>query len=324
MSFNFREAKREGVSLIVGLAGGTGSGKTLSALKLAKGMSEGAPFAFIDTESGRGLFYADRFAFKYGDLKPPFRPDAYAEAIKAADDAKFHVVIVDSFSHSWAGEGGVLDWQEDELDRMAGQDWKKREACKMAAWIKPKMSMKAMVQRLLQVRAHLIICLRAEQRIEMVRGADGKMEIREKQSLTGLNGWIPVCEKSLPFEMTASLLLTADRPGIPQPIKLMDAHRPFFPIDQPISEDSGARLAAWAKGGAAPETPSVDWLAKINAATNEKDLREVGMALQAARGSMTAATVKSFRAAYEARVKSLKEPAAANTPVTAGDLQWRR
>ena len=328
MSFNFREAKREGVSLIVGLAGGTGSGKTLSALKLGKGMSDGAPFAFIDTESGRGLFYADQFSFRYGDLKPPFRPDAYAEAIKAADDAKFPVVIVDSFSHSWAGEGGVLDWQEEELDRMAGQDWKKREACKMAAWIKPKMSMKAMVQRLLQVRAHLIICLRAEQRIEMVRGADGKMEIREKQSLTGLNGWIPVCEKSLPFEMTASLLLTADRPGIPQPIKLMDVHRPFFPLDAPITEASGARLAAWAKGGAGAPTDAaapIDWIARINSAATKTALQAVGKQLKAAKDTMPPDELETLRAAYDARLTAIgaAKPTHAMDPVAARDIDWR-
>ena len=140
MAFTFRPAVREDVSLLIGLSGGTGSGKTRSAFRLATGIAGGRPFAVIDTEAGRAKHYADAFRFDHGDLKPPFRPSAYEDAIKAADDAKYPVIVVDSMSHEWAGEGGILDWQEDELQRMAGDDWKKREACKMAAWIKPKMA----------------------------------------------------------------------------------------------------------------------------------------------------------------------------------------
>lgn len=250
MTISFRPAVREAVGLIIGLAGGTGSGKTFSAMRLASGIAGGKPFAVIDTEAGRALHYADAFRFDHAELRPPFRPDAYAEAIRAADAAGYPAIVVDSTSHSWAGEGGILDWQEEELDRMAGTDWKKREACKMAAWIKPKMAGKKMVQQLLQVRAHLILCFRAEEKIDIIR-EDGKTKIVPKVSRTGLDGWIPVCEKNLPFELTASFLLTADAPGIPKPIKLQEQHKPLFPLDKPITEESGRMIAAWASGGKA-------------------------------------------------------------------------
>lgn len=262
MSFQFRPAIRENVPLLIGIAGGTGSGKTFTAMRMASGMSEGKPFAVIDTEAGRAKHYADQFKFDHGDLRGPFRPESYQEAIKAADSANYPVIVVDSVSHVWAGHGGVLDWQEAELDRMAGDDWKKREACKMAAWIKPKMAHKQMVDTLLQVRAHVILCFRAEEKIEMVRGDDGKMKIQPKTSLTGINGWMPVCEKNLPFELTASFLLAADAPGIPKPIKLQQQHREFFPLDKQITEESGKALAAWARGGTIG--PSLeDWIHDI-------------------------------------------------------------
>lgn len=262
MAFSFRPAVRQNVSLLIGLAGGTGSGKTYTALRLASGLAGEKPFALIDTEAGRAKHYADQFKFDHGDLAPPFRPEAYTEAIKAADEAGYPVIVVDSMSHVWAGDGGVLDWQEDELDRMAGTDWKKREGCKMAAWIKPKMAHKHMVQKLLQVRAHLILCFRAEPKIEMVKGGDGKMVIQEKQSLIGLNGWIPITEKNLPFELTASFLLTADAPGIPKAIKLQQQHRALFPLDKPITEESGRLIAQWASGAkdSAPPAPQADTL----------------------------------------------------------------
>lgn len=248
-AFTFRPAVRENVGLLIGLAGASGSGKTFTAMRLASGISGGKPFAVIDTEAGRAKHYADAFRFDHGDLKPPFRPEAYADAIMAADKAGYPVIVVDSVSHVWAGDGGVLDWQDSELDRMAGDDWKKREACKMAAWIKPKLGHKAMVQKLLQVRAHLILCFRAEEKIEMIRGDNGKLQIVPKVTATGIDGWVPVCEKSLPFELTASFLLLASSPGIPKPIKLQEQHRALFPLDRPITEESGKRIADWATGG---------------------------------------------------------------------------
>jgi len=305
MAFTFRPAARENVGLLIGLSGGTGSGKTYSAFRLAHGIAGDQPFAVIDTEAGRAKHYADRFRFDHGDLKPPFRPDRYAEAIKAADDAKYSVIVADSMSHEWAGEGGILDWQEDELERMAKDDARKRETMKMAAWIKPKMAHKQFVQRLLQVRAHLILCFRAEPKIEMKRGADGRMEIVEKQSLTGLHGWIPICEKNLPYELTASFLLMADKPGVPQPIKLEHQHLDLFPEGKPITEECGARLAAWAKGGTPPASDAAaDWLTKMKDARTKDALVEVGRELRAVK-NMPAATVKALRAAYAARLKEV-------------------
>jgi hypothetical protein len=248
MSFSFRPAKRENVPLLIGLAGGTGSGKTMSALRLAHGLAGDKPFAVIDTEAGRALHYADDFTFEHADLKPPFRPSAYTDAIRAADEAGYPVVLVDSASHEHAGEGGLLDWHEEELNRMAGDDWKKRKALTFAAWIAPKQAHKAMVNKLLQVRAHVILCFRAQQSIEIVK-VNGETVVRPKQSLTGLDGWIPICEKSLPYELTLSFLLTADAPGVPKPIKMPEQFKGFVPLDQPIGEETGAQLAEWAKGG---------------------------------------------------------------------------
>lgn len=299
MSFQFRPAVRESVGLLIGLAGASGSGKTFSAMRLASGMAGDKPFCVIDTEAGRAKHYADQFRFDHGDMHAPFRPDAYADAITSADKAGYPVIVVDSVSHVWAGDGGVLDWQEDELDRMAGDDWKKREAVKMAAWIKPKMSHKAMVQKLLQVRAHLILCFRAEQKIEMVRGDNGKMQIVAKQSLTGLDGWIPVCEKNLPFELTASFLLLAQNPGIPMSIKLQEQHRALFPDGKPIDEAAGKRIAAWAAGGAAPK--SIDYAAALKAAANMDELGKAWAAIPKAEQ-------KKYAAVKDARKAELAEP----------------
>ena len=249
MTFTIRPAIREAVGLLIGVAGASGSGKTYSAMRIAKGIvGEGKRFAVIDTEGRRALHYAGMFDFDHLELGSPFRPERYAEAIKMVAERGYEAIVVDSMSHEWAGDGGILDWQEEEFQRMGA-----REAAKMASWIKPKLGHKKMVQALLQVRAHLILCFRAEPKIEMVK-EDGKLVVREKQSLIGKGGWIPICEKNLPFELTVSFLLTPDKPGMPQPIKLQEQHKQMFPLDQPLTEESGKLIAAWAHGDTTPKT----------------------------------------------------------------------
>lgn len=293
----FRRAIRESVGLIVGIAGPSGSGKTYSALRLATGLSGGKPFAFIDTEAGRAKHYASLFTFDHADLKPLFRPAAYAEAIEAADRAGYPVIVVDSFSHEHAGEGGLLDYHESELDRMAKDDWKKREACKMAAWIKPKSEHKQMVQRLLQVRAHLILCFRAEQKVDIEKDREGHIHIVPKKIASGFSDWIPICEKNLLYELTASFLLTPDMPGIPKPIKLQQQMREFVDLKAPLDECAGQKMAAWAAGtetreGAALsterradsavdtpsdslETPDEPWNAKLRTAHDSRAVNAI-------------------------------------------------
>lgn len=263
MAFTVRRAIRENVPLIIGLAGGTGSGKTLSALKIASGLSGGKPFVGIDSESGRMKHYAADFTFDHGEIHAPFTPDTYLEAIVAVDKLNYPVIVVDSFSHVYDGTGGICEWHDEILAETVERkrqfavskgwtfdEWKTREANNIGAWIEPKKAHKKMVQRLLQLRAHLIVCMRAEKKIEIGKDKDGKTEVRDKVMLAdfGRDGWSPVCEKKFPFEITDSFLLTSDRPGFPRPVKLNKDHVACFPLDRPISEEAGVMLAAWAHG----------------------------------------------------------------------------
>jgi hypothetical protein len=178
----------------------------------------------------------------------------------------------------------------------------------MAAWIRPKMDHKKMVQRLLQVRAHLILCFRAEEKVEMIKDANGKMQIVPKVSMTGINGWIPVCEKNLPFELTASFLLTADAPGMPKPIKLQQQHKVMFPLDKPIDEESGRKVAAWASGGKV-ETYVDAALKEINAAANVDSLKQIyGRAYTRAKKSGDVSDMTILQNAYDKAKAALEKP----------------
>jgi hypothetical protein len=243
MGYEFRQAVRESVGLLIGLIGPSGSGKTFSAMRLAAGIvGEGNRFAVIDTENRRALHYASAFQFDHCELSPPFSSLNFAGAIEAADKAGYKAIVVDSCSHEWASEGGVLDFQEQELNRMAGDDWKKREQVKMAAWIKPKGNHKQMVQRLLRAKAHLILCFRAEEKTKIEKGQDGKTHIIPM-------GFQPVCSKEMPYELTVSFLLNTTKPGIGEPIKLQEQHKVIFPTGKLIDESAGKAVSEWAAGG---------------------------------------------------------------------------
>lgn len=282
MNYDFRPAIREEVGLLLGLIGPSGSGKTFSAMRLASGIvGEGNRFAVIDTEARRALHYADMFQFDHCELKGPFRPEVYADAIKAADSKGYKAIVVDSCSHEWAGVGGVLEWQEEELQRMAGNDYHKREACKMAAWIKPKAGHKGMIARLLQINATLILCFRAEEKVKMEK-VDGKIQIIPI-------GWQPICSKELPYELTVSFLLTPEKPGYPKALKLQEQHKALFPLNQLLDEASGKKIAEWAKGSVKKPEPTVDpelsarlltdWKARVTDCKDAESLKFLGTQL---------------------------------------------
>lgn len=242
MTFSFRPARREQAGLFISLAGGTNSGKTFSALRLARGIAgPGGKIAAVDTEAGRMSHYAGDFAFDVVDMQPPFRPDRFSQAAVAAEEAGYAVLVIDSFSMEWVGPGGVLDWQEEEFKRMGSKD-----TMKLASWIAPKMGHKAMVYSFLQRRIPIVFALRAEEKAKK-EGRDIKSE------------WRPICNKAFPFELTVSFMLSAERKGVvdlSMPWKMEKDHQAIFRDGDLISEEHGAKLAAWAAGGPfAPPQP---------------------------------------------------------------------
>lgn len=280
MTFTFAPAERKSVSLLISIAGPSGSGKTLSALKIARGLMDGddSRIGFVDTEAGRAEHYAVakgekpdaiHFAMQRGDLRPPFSPEAYMEAITVLDKAGFGVIVVDSTSHIWEGDGGVQDWHDRILDEEVERarknhtgSWqfdegKIRERYSIGAWRDPKRAHKQFVSRLLQCRAHIILCMRADEKMRMEKVKDDRGRERtvivQAKDMPPAERWQPICEKRLPYEMTVSFVLTPDRPGFPVPIKLQEQHRAAVPLDRPLSEDTGRQLAEWARGGSSSQ-----------------------------------------------------------------------
>lgn len=93
--------------LRLALIGPAGSGKTMWSQAVASVLSEGKPFAVIDTEHGSASKYADLHSFDVLELDD-FHPKHYTEGLRSAAAAGYPVCVVDSLSHAWAGKGGAL------------------------------------------------------------------------------------------------------------------------------------------------------------------------------------------------------------------------
>jgi hypothetical protein len=273
MPIAFRPAVRDNTSLLISIAGASGSGKTYSALKIARGLCGGddSKIAVIDTEAGRALHYApapgekpgpDKFGFQHADMTAPFSPESYLEAIKTADAQGFEVIVIDSGSHVWEGEGGVHEIHAVLLQKAVEKarkyhsgnyefdEDKAKERVQVTIWDEAKEGHKKFVAKLLQLRAHVILCLRADEKIRIIKDEKGRTRIIQAADLPPQERWSPICEKRLPYDITLSIILTPQNPGVPIPIKLQKQHRAAVPLKQPLSERTGEMLAAWAKGSA--------------------------------------------------------------------------
>jgi KaiC/GvpD/RAD55 family RecA-like ATPase len=84
------------------LFGPSGSGKTMTDLRVAKEIAGkmGVPFAVIDTESKSASKYADRYTFIVDNLEGK-TIDHYLASMKAAREAGYKALVIDSLFHAW-------------------------------------------------------------------------------------------------------------------------------------------------------------------------------------------------------------------------------
>lgn len=254
MSFVVKPARRGNVRILCGLAGPSGGGKTYTALELARGLAgDDGNVIVIDSEHGRSQIYADVGApWEWMDFEPPFSPERYVDALKAAVQLKPSVIVIDSISHEYEGEGGLFDIVEEHLQAKAGDDARRRSALSFQAWNVAKQRHKKLMLEMLRLPCHLLVCMRAQDKIDLIKEG-GQLKAVPKKSLTGLDGWVPICERRLPFDMTCSFLFLPDKPGIPRPLKPMPpTMAPLVPLDRPLGRKVGADLREWAAGAGAP------------------------------------------------------------------------
>lgn len=230
-----RKATKQKSKLRVGIAGPSGSGKTYSALLLASGMTDWNKIALIDSENGSGELYSDLGEYNVLPLTAPFTPEKYTEAIKVCEEAGMEVIIIDSVTHEWDGEGGLLEVHS----KMLGNSF--------TNWAKITPRHNKFIQSILSSKCHVITTVRKKQDYDMTQGADGrarvtKVGLKEVQR----DGW--EYELTLNFELDIKHNAIAGK----------DRTRLF--MDKPeftVTAETGKDLLKWCEAGVTPIKPKV-------------------------------------------------------------------
>ncbi len=222
MTIIFKTATKQQAKARLLCAGASGSGKTTAALTLAAAI--GKRIAVIDTEAGSASLYADRFAFDVLELAPPYEPERFIEAIAAAEEAGYDVIVLDSITHEWSGPGGCLDIKIKMGDRF--QDWAK---------VTPRHD--RFIQAMMRSKSHIIATVRSKQGYSM--------DERGKVQKTGMD---PQQRDGIDFEFTVCWNINAQHMAEAQ----KDRTRLFDGKPELITKETGKRLADWLNSGTAP------------------------------------------------------------------------
>jgi hypothetical protein len=297
-----RKARRSATKLRLLLTGPSGSGKTYGGLLVAKGLGSQRTIV-IDTEQGSSDLYDRLHDFDVIDLVPPFTPEAYIEAIDAAEAAGADCIVIDSISHEWNGKGGCLELV-DEIARakFKGNSW--------SAWSELTPRHRAFIDRMLRSSAHIIATGRSKTETAQVDDHGRKKVVKLGMKLESRDG--------AEYEFTTVLdivhdghfaVASKDRTGI------------FGGDPKPITAETGKAFADWLAGGtAAPTLPSEKCLqaaAFIAKAATEAELTKATKAIDGyvAAGQLTGDEWSRLTDAINERLAAIEitagEPAAA-------------
>jgi len=171
------------------------------------------------------------------------------------------VVIIDSLSHAWAGEGGILDIHDNATRAM-------RSGNGYMAWKDVTPQHEKIINAILGTPLHVISTIRTKTAYEVVEDERGKKAPKKI-------GLAPIQRQGMEYEFTCVLDLAVDshiataskdRTG-------MYDNKHFL-----ITEQTGKDLLAWLDSGSEPEPkidPLADWRAKIGDCSDMDELTAV-------------------------------------------------
>ncbi len=232
MTMTFSPAVKRKQKLRLAIYGVSGSGKTMSALRIAKGIcGKDGKIAVIDTEHGSASLYSDRIPFDVVQIDKDKTVDRYAEALTAAVKAGYSVVIIDSLSHAWRE---ILEL----VDRSA------KGGNNFSGWSVASPKQKEFIETLLSGQVHIICTMRADTAWEQQTNERGKKEpVR-----IGLK---PEQGKGIEFEFTMLMRLDSDNSAYFEKDR---TGKYQFQTIKLLDEQFGEELVAWL------ESPACDMI----------------------------------------------------------------
>ena len=180
----FKKASNAQKKIKLGLSGASGSGKTMTAIKIATNLE--TPVALIDTERGSANVYGDLFNYDICELDF-FSPQKYIEAINYAVNNGYKTIIIDSLSHCYY-------WSLDEVNKSNNS---------FQGWAKVRPLERALLDCMLKADAHIICTMRSKTEWVMEQDNRGR-NIPKKIGTT------PVQNKDIEYEFDIFGELTQD------------------------------------------------------------------------------------------------------------------
>lgn len=232
---NLRKSNRSQARIRMGMQGPSGSGKTYSSLLLAYGLCNNwNKIAVIDTENQSADLYSHLGDYNVITLKSPYSPERYIEAIQICEKGGIEVIIIDSLSHEWEGEGGILEIHA----MMAGNSF--------TNWSKITPRHNALIQKILNSNAHVIATIRSKQDY-IITEKSGK-SVPEKVGMKGVQ------RDGLEYDFTIMFEL-----DIYHNAQVSKDRTQLFKVNSPfkISQNTGVLIAEWCAIGAASLTTSL-------------------------------------------------------------------
>jgi hypothetical protein len=176
-------------------------GKSHAALAIATAVvGETGRVGVISSEYGSTNLLSKKFPHDIIDLTVddhgnpianPFAPARYEEALELFVEQGYDAIVIDSLSHAWEGEGGVLERVNETINKF--QD----------GWGKVGTPLyQHLMKTILSTKAHIFITIRAKDGYVLEPGKDGKMTPRN----VGLK---PVIRSSFGYEMQLTIRMDA-------------------------------------------------------------------------------------------------------------------
>jgi hypothetical protein len=231
-----KQSNRNQAKIRIALQGPSGSGKTYSSLLLAYGICQDwRRIAVIDTEHQSAHLYSHLGEYNVLNLTAPYTPERYIEAITTCEKAGMDVIIIDSLSHNWDGDGGILDIHAN----MAGNSF--------TNWSKVTPRFNALVQKILSSGSHIIATIRSKQDY-VITEKNGK-SVPEKVGMKGIQKDGLEYDYTIVFELDIynNTSCTKDR------TRLFNS-RIAFKID----ETTGCKIMKWCKDGEGYQTKELE------------------------------------------------------------------
>ncbi len=200
----------------------------------------------IDTENGSGDLYADICDYDVQTITAPYSVQKYITAIHEAEEEGYNVLIIDSLSHAWSGEGGLLDVHSQLTRNM-------KSGNSYTAWNKVTPWHNRLIETMLASSCHIIATMRTKTDYAMIQTERGKTEIQKV-------GLAPVQRDGMDYEFTIVFDLSMDHGVTVSKDRTSLFDRQVFTI----SQETGRTLRKWLDTGTDAPQESYDMKNAIN------------------------------------------------------------